>query len=289
MTKRRAPRPPIDWLVGAYLLLTLLLLFVRTPTGNATPLVVFRVLFLIAVAVAWWLPAPRNRLFAFVRVAYPAALFGLFYQELEVLNTCITTARFDHVVVAWEQSLFGSMPSVDLRTWLPWWPIAELVHVGYVAYYLMVPAMLVALVSTRSLAAVSESVFVVTATFIGCYAFFIAMPVVGPYHYLERPNPLDVGPALPVLTQKILDAGSSIGTAFPSSHVAVAVSVTMALLKFTPRFGRVMLVLTVLLAVGAVYGGYHYAIDATAGAVLALVVVPAARAGWRRLGGYATA
>jgi membrane-associated phospholipid phosphatase len=286
MNRVPASRHPIDWLIGGYLLITLLLLIVGTPTGNTTPLIAFRLVFFVAIGIAWRLPAPRHRVLRFLRVAYPALLLGLFYDELDVLNTCVTDARFDALVVGWEQTVFRSMPSVDLRSWLPWWPVAELVHVGYVAYYLMVPALLIALALKRDLSAISESVFTIAATFIGCYAFFILMPVVGPFHYLEAPNPHDVGIALPILTHKILHAGSSVGTAFPSSHVAAALAVTLAAIKFTPRFGAVLLVLTVLLAVGAVYGGYHYAIDAAAGALLALVVVPAARAAWRGIGGY---
>jgi membrane-associated phospholipid phosphatase len=66
----------------------------------------------------------------------------------------------------------------------------------------------------------------------------------------------------------ILQGGSSRGAAFPSSHVAVAVTQSLVMLRFRRPLGLGVAVTSVLLAFGAVYGGFHYAIDAFAGAAV---------------------
>jgi membrane-associated phospholipid phosphatase len=71
------------------------------------------------------------------------------------------------------------------------------------------------------------------------------------------------------ITLALLEAGSSKGSAFPSSHVAVSVTQTiLAWHYFGARRGAVVAMVAAGLAAGAVYGGFHYAVDVIAGAVL---------------------
>jgi membrane-associated phospholipid phosphatase len=67
-----------------------------------------------------------------------------------------------------------------------------------------------------------------------------------------------------------LEARSSRGTAFPSSHVAVACATSVLAVRFFGVIGLVIPVVTLGLALGAIYGGFHYAIDVLAGATLGL-------------------
>src|SRR5690606_41529793 len=86
---------------------------------------------------------------------------------------------------------------------------------------------------------------------------------------------LEAGPVYR-LAHRILEAGSAQGAAFPSSHVAVAAAQTAMVARLLPRLSPLVAVLTVGLAAGAVYGGFHYATDVMAGFVLAAVLVAAA-------------
>ena len=66
--------------------------------------------------------------------------------------------------------------------------------------------------------------------------------------------------------------------------MAVAVTQALLALRHQPRLGRWVAALAVGLACGAVYGGFHYGVDALAGAAVGVAVVPAARGIARRLG-----
>ena len=99
------------------------------------------------------------------------------------------------------------------------------------------------------------------------------------------PPPVGEGAQGPVyaLAHRLLEAGSSRGAAFPSSHVGVAVAQTVMIARFAPRWAPLVGGLTIGLALGAVYGGFHYAIDAAAGLLLGAALAALAPSLRRRL------
>jgi membrane-associated phospholipid phosphatase len=115
-------------------------------------------------------------------------------------------------------------------------------------------------------------VLVVTVTFVACYLAFIFFPVAGPYYMFPRPSPWFVDNAAARLVYDTLAQGSSYGAAFPSSHVAAAVAAALAAASGSRRLGLVLLVPTILLAVGVVYCQMHYGVDALAGLAVGIVV-----------------
>jgi membrane-associated phospholipid phosphatase len=74
-------------------------------------------------------------------------------------------------------------------------------------------------------------------------------------------------------THALVAGGSAWGTAFPSSHVAVALVVSVSAWREWRGLGRLLVAATVLLALGTIYGQFHYAVDALAGAALGTLVL----------------
>lgn len=277
---------PIDRLMLGYMALTGLLLLGagRGAPDTWAPLGVRVVFILLVLILARW-PLPPGRVWRALRLGYPVAYYGFFYGELAILNRLVTAERFDPMVVAWEEALFGGMPAVTLRVAWPARLLSECLHLAYLSYYAMPSLLLVTLVVRRKLLAFEEAAFTITATFMACYAWFILFPVVGPFHHLG-PAVLGAEPGVfPALVHRILHQGSSPGTAFPSSHVAIGAATLIEALRHSRFASAVLLILVPLMALGAVYGGFHYAVDALAGLVLAVVMNPLARWGWRRMGG----
>jgi membrane-associated phospholipid phosphatase len=271
-TPRRLGLLPIDWLVAAYFAITLILLVIFGDRVAWELPVSVRLFFFGIMLFLRRTTTPRHRLWWLLRVSYPIAFYPYFYGEIRILNQLITPLRFDDVVVGWEEAVFHSMPSVDLRTWLPWKPLSEYLHMAYLSYYALAPFALITLLLKEKFAAVAETVFTVTMTFMTCYFLFIFFPVLGPFHYLDTPDPAGLGYVFPRLTRFVLDHGSSRGSAFPSSHVAVAVAVLLQAWRHDRFVSTVLFFIVPALAVGAVYGGYHYAIDAVAGLIVALLI-----------------
>jgi hypothetical protein len=69
----------------------------------------------------------------------------------------------------------------------------------------------------------------------------------------------------------VLRHGSIEVNTFPSAHVASTIAASLILLRLAPAVGVMFLVMAIGIAIGAVFGRYHYAADAILAAALAFV------------------
>jgi membrane-associated phospholipid phosphatase len=217
---------------------------------------------------------------------YPLLLTPLLYTELAVLNRAVHDgAYFDAIIIAWEAALFGSQPSAEWAALAPWRWLSEPLHAAYLAYYPIIFGPPLVLYLLRRYAAFERVVFTLMLVFFAHYVFFIYFPVQGPRFLFPVPtSELATGPFYR-LAHRLLEAGSSQGAAFPSSHVGVAVAQAMLVARYLPRAGAPFAVVAAALSIGAVYAGFHYATDAFAGLILGAALMLAAPAVWRAFGG----
>ena len=204
---------------------------------------------------------------AWLRDLHPLILLPLLYAELPLLNSSVWGGHyFDDLIIGWERALFGMQPAHDFAAAAPWPWLSEVLHAAYVSYYLIiyVPPLLIGWRVGRP--ALRDAVFTLSLVFFAHYLVFVWFPVEGPFYRIAGP-PADVqGLPMYSLARAILDAGASRGAAFPSSHVGVSVAASIVCWRWLKPVAPVVTLLAVGLAFGAVYGGYHYAIDAIAGA-----------------------
>jgi membrane-associated phospholipid phosphatase len=74
--------------------------------------------------------------------------------------------------------------------------------------------------------------------------------------------------------------GSIQAISFPSAHVASALGTSLAVWHYLPLAGAVFLAISFWIAVAAIAGGYHYAIDVVLGAVVSVAVYLVWRTEW---------
>ena len=216
--------------------------------------------------------APRAS--AFLARWYPLLIMPLAYRELQTLNVAVWGGTyFDGAVMAWEQALFGGQPSLSLAQRLPSLLLSEVLHLAYLSYYAIIYAPFLALELTGRHQAFRTMLLAVVLGFAVHYLAFIYFPVQGPRYLFPAPGgALTAGPFYQ-LAHLVLEAGSSRGAAFPSSHGAIAVIQTIMTVRLIgTRPGVVVGVTTALLCFGAVYGGFHYGVDMIAGVVVGVVV-----------------
>jgi membrane-associated phospholipid phosphatase len=111
------------------------------------------------------------------------------------------------------------------------------------------------------------------ATYYICYTFFRFFPVAGPRYIFPLQETPAIHTPIAAFAHKLVAGGSSWGTAFPSSHVAVAFVNAANSWRSSHKFGGSVWILALLLAFATVYGQFHYAIDAVAGAAMAFLVL----------------
>ncbi len=229
------------------------------------------VLLHVAVIAAIVLLAYRARESAWaarVRDWYPLALFVVGFEETARFSFLLQTTWCDAAILRFERAVFGISPNLWLREMArPW--LTELGEFGYFALYpilVIVPAVLY-----RQRSVFRAAMFAIALTYCACYAVFIAWPTEGPMHTLQlqplRPSGLFHRAVLLIQGQ----AGVH-GNAFPSGHVAAVAAAVVFAWRARPPLGRALLPAALLMALGAVYDGYHYVSDVVAGGIVGCAV-----------------
>lgn len=267
---------PVDRWTLAYASVAVVAVVVRAPSRHAG--VIFLAHALLA-GLALLAPRARagGRLGLFLGEFYPLIVTVALYGAIGLLNAAVGVSH-DARVQAWEETLFGGQPS---RDWIraqpsPW--VSWLLHLGYLSYYFIVAgASLAPWVAGRREEARRTVLSIMTAFYV-CYAVFLFFPVAGPrYAFPLARNPATATPPA-VFAQRLLERGAAWGTAFPSSHVAAALVAGVSAWRASRPLGAVLVPAALLLTLGTVYGQFHYAVDAVAGAIVAGVVLAAGRA-----------
>jgi membrane-associated phospholipid phosphatase len=272
---------PIDLTTLAYLGVALLFTLARGPRQAPASLLLPAALLLAALVAG--VVAPRARraggLGRFLGEFYPLLLTLGLYTQIGLVNAARGIAH-DERVIGWEATLFSVQPSLAWIRACPSPAWSTLMHAAYLAYFpILVAAPLGIWWSGRRTAA-RETLFLIMLAFYLCYTIFLVFPVAGPRYVFPPAHNAASAVPLARFTHRLLERGSAWGTAFPSSHVAAGLVAALSAFRWLRPLGVVLLPLAVLLSLATVYGQFHYALDALAGALVALVVFVFGRAGY---------
>ncbi len=215
----------------------------------------------------------KHRLGQLLHDLYPLIMLLPLYGSIGILTEQVGWERVlanDRVIQSWEAALFGGQPSYDWIRSAPSVVWSQVLHLAYLSYYFIVllgPILL----WVRGLRSQARDVlFRCMLAFVICYAVFILYPVAGPYYAFPQPEGAVREVWSAKLVYRLLESGSSLGAAFPSSHVAATVAVTLTVWLHQRDLGVVFAPLALLLTIGTVYCQMHYAVDAMAGLLLGI-------------------
>jgi membrane-associated phospholipid phosphatase len=236
----------------------------------------------------------RSKFLAAVRDWFPAVLILVAYRESGLFLTPDPTHRLDYLFIRWDRVLLESPLVLSVLTLLSPW-LQRYLEFAYLLCYPLVPLGLGALYVARAsrqqpvpslpprqpesgsrhglqsaermLDHFWTSVLLAVLT---CYVLFPFFPLTPPrvlFH--DVPGPA-VDPFLRKMNHWVLNRYSVQACIFPSGHVAAVTAVGLAVRAYLPRLGVLFLFVAASIAVATVYGRYHYAADALAGALVGL-------------------
>jgi hypothetical protein len=266
---------PVDrWTLGYSVVVAALIVW----RVRGEQLLVFLAVHALLAALALLMPRARQGgpVGRFLGDWYPLLLLTALYTEVGLVNLGDGRA-YDRLALTWEHALLGFQPAREwIRSnhsvWLSW-----VLHLGYLAYYPITLAGPLALWAMGQRDAMLRATTTIVATFYVCYAIYLVFPVVGPRHVFAAVDNAASQTAIAQLTARFLDHVAAWGAAFPSSHVAVSAAATLAAFREWRALGWALVVPTTLLALGSVYGQFHYAVDALAGVGVGAMVAVGAR------------
>jgi len=270
---------PVDRLIAAYnVLLVIVWGSLIGRADHAAPIALAHAAML---SLPWLLERGAARFGAFTRTlhdVYPLVLMLAFWTELGFLRP-FHGPTHDAWVTALDLAVFRVHLNVVWMPAMPWLGFSELMHLSYYAYYIIIIGPPLVLLLTRRREAMRDMVLRLMVTYLGCYTLYLMFPVDGPghtmVHYQGAPN---TG-FFYHLVHEAGDFGDSMGTAFPSSHVAGSLTAAWAGWRWFSRPVAILLALEAAgVVVATVYTQNHYAIDVLAGilwaVLLQLTVVP---------------
>ncbi len=229
----------------------------------------------IAAAVVWGLSLTDS----VVRDCAPLALVITAYREMDWFTPAIQTHRLENTWIVWDRWL--------LDGW-HWRPVIEAAgalfpsyfELCYLLVYAVAPVSVAALFLNERRDRMNQFWLAYLAGTLGAYALF-------PYFPSEPPRIVFPGTDLPhVVTDLRLFNLYIVGgygihsSVFPSAHVSSAMSAAWGLRATIPErrwIGRLMAFYALSVAIGAIYGRYHYAIDTVAGLAISLAGLWAVR------------
>jgi membrane-associated phospholipid phosphatase len=272
------PLAPIDRATLVYAAVAMAFNLARGPRTWPAVVLLPAGLALVALVAAGIAPRARRAGPAgrFLAEFYPLVLTVGLYTHVGLVNAAGGISH-DGLVQRWEDVLFGGQPSVEWIRAYPSPAFSTLMHAAYLSYYLILAGSPLGLWLKERREAARGTLLLMMATFYVCYTAFLAFPVAGP-RYLFPPA-ANAATAVPVAVaaHRLLQGASAWGTAFPSSHVAVALVAAAGAWRGFRPLGATLVPVAALMSLATVYCQFHYAVDAVAGAGLAATVLIAGR------------
>ncbi len=286
----------LEWAVLGYMLLTLLvILFTYTKMESPHAMIWGRVR-IGAITIALWavyrlVPC---RLTRFIRVGVQLGLLAWWYPDTYELNRIFP--NLDHLFARWEQMMFGCQPALLFAAKFPSHIVSELMDMGYASYYPMIVLTILYFFVCRY-QEFERAATVVLVSFFAYYVIYVFLPVTGPTFYYKAigmeyvvkgifpqvhdyfnthtdclPSPGYTHGIFYQLVEDAKAAGERPTAAFPSSHVGIS-TICMLLVLYARNYKLLVLMLPfyLLLCMATVYIQAHYAIDAIAGFVTAIL------------------
>ncbi len=211
------------------------------------------------------------RVLSFISHWYPPLIFLFFFEEIGLTVHAIFPGWFDEYLIRADYALFGAHPTVWIEQFSNYW-LNEYMQLIYTSYFLLTIGLGAYLWMRGQRKDFSVFIASTCAAYYLCYVIFVLFPIESPYHTLRHLQQVELtGGPFTAFINLIEKHGRVHGGAFPSAHVAGAVTVLFSAYRFAPRIGYWLTPLVLSICVSTVYGRYHYAMDVFAGILMAAI------------------
>jgi len=231
-----------------------------------------------AIAVIFLLARKQRdgRAWEFAHDWLPVFFFTAVFEEVSFLSLSIRNGWQNTHLIAFESLLFTVPPTLWLHEHASSW-LVEFMEFGYFAFYPLYPVFGGMFWAWRNrprfAGAFRKLTDTLSTAYVLCYATYLLFPTQSPANRLGVQQIASAhGGPFQAMVRLIQSHGGVHGNAFPSSHIMLAFVVLVFAYRFLPRAAPWLLAPILLMCVGAVHDGYHYASDVVAGALIGIVV-----------------
>lgn len=217
-----------------------------------------------------------SKVLLFLRDSYPFFLYTFLFKEVSIIVNMFFPFWLEQSLIEWDLFLFGNHPTVWLQKFAtPWF--SELMAFSYWSYYVFIPFVGIILYVRKDRGLFHSYAFCLSLTMYACYFLFLFLAARGPHETMAHLHTeRELAWIFDRMVHSIQSAAKISGAAFPSSHVAAMWISWFFAFKSRKSLGWVLAPLVISLTFSVVYMRYHYAVDAIAGVIMALITYPIA-------------
>jgi membrane-associated phospholipid phosphatase len=233
---------------------------------------------LVSIALIWLLARKQRdgNTWEFLHGWLPALFFVTVFEQVSYLSLSLRGGWQNSYLIGFESKLFGTSPMEWLHSHANNW-IIEFLEFGYFAFYPLYPIVGGLFWIWRGLpsfrGAFRRLTDALSTGYASCFAVYLLFPTQSP---ANRVGVQQIGSSHGGIFQHVVRAiqnnAGVPGNAFPSAHIMLSFVVLMFAYRYLPRLAPWLLFPLLLMCVGAVYDGYHYASDVLAGAALGIAL-----------------
>ena len=258
----------LDKIILSYIILSIVYMIIGW--GNVvSPIKNISILGIIAIfVIVISLLSDRITLFIILRRWYPLVVFGIFFEITTFANRVIFHDYLDYFFQHIDFLLFGYQPTMLWGQMLDNWFWQEFFHFAYFSYYLMIPGLAIYYYK-RNHEQFNRYVFNLAIVFVACNLTYNILPVIGGRFWdstLALTKVFRYGPFTRIMAF-IYNNTEHWGGAFPSSHVAVSLTIMLSAFQQRLKISYLLLLDVICLSIATVYCHYHYFIDIIGGII----------------------
>ena len=224
------------------------------------------ILFIAAMQFIDELPSPSA--VSVVRDWLPALLMPMVYWQAGWFSGKVNL-NFQRHLQQLDRRLLSGWMSILARPSYRW--IVILLELAYLSCYLLVPMGLAVLYFAGLQRHADDYWSVTLFSTYPCYAFTAFVPTNPPRTFETKSEDTATGQIRRFNMWIVRWLSIQLNT-FPSAHVTATLGGSLALFYFMPTMGLFFVLVSIGIALGAVFGRYHYAADVVVAALLTVVV-----------------
>lgn len=263
---------PIELLTLLHIVLSLVLLIagwnkVAEPRSQLLTFILIALIVIIMSRIG-----NKGKLLEILRDWYPIFIWSFFFAAATQMNRIFVTDYLDRFFQHVDYVIFGYQPARIWGTRYSSFFLQEFFHFAYFSFYVMIPG-LGLYYYWKDRANFYRYLFMVACVFYACYLTYYFLPVIGGRYWPENLALTKIYRfgVFTRLMALVYNYTSHWGGAVPSSHVAVAVAVTLSAWNTSRMAGIIFAILSFFLSISTVYCHYHYFIDVPAGILFGVV------------------
>jgi len=265
-----------DWLVILYLIFCMIWIAVGKNNIDTPDTLFFKLLSVLSLIIITLILQHylNNPILKFIRHWYPIMLLGFFYTSTTLMDMVVFKEYLDPSFQYLDLQIFGYHPGVVWGTMFNSFFIQEFFHFAYFSYYPMIFGVPFYIYINKDKFEFNRVLFNILFVFVMCYILYIIFPVVGARIYAgaeEMTETYRHGLFTHIMVY-IYRSVPHWGAAFPSSHVAVSLTISLLSFRYFKYLSWILLINTIFLSISTVFCHYHYFVDVLGGIIYGFIM-----------------